>query len=77
MIDDKVIKTMVEENENLVRGYLKLILDFFKGDETKAYLWWTTPNPMFGNISPFCLMWMGRGSKVFSQIEVAIYEGSE
>ena len=30
-----------------------LVLKFFKGDWEKTFLWFTTPNPLFGEVSPW------------------------
>ena len=37
----------------------------------KAGLWWTTPNPMFGGLTPDSLMRRGRSEKVYKFIAAA------
>lgn len=48
---------------------------FFKS-RNKAIYWLHTPNPNFGNTSPFFLIASGRGNKVYLYIENALEENN-
>lgn len=55
---------------------IKLLLEFFEGNEEKVEAWLTLENLNFGGISPDYLFRMGRGYKVLKFIESAKDEGS-
>lgn len=44
------------------------------GDEGKAVLWWVTPNPMFGNVTPAYMVMIGQKEKVYAYIRDAMSE---
>lgn len=50
------------------------ILEFFNGDEAKAYLWFNTKNPGIGNITPNEMIRMGRGHKLEQFIDNCLEE---
>lgn len=52
---------------NLVAGH-------FKGDANKTALWFTTPNPLLGNITPRDMIRIGRYKKLFKFIFNALAE---
>lgn len=47
----------------------QLVKDFFKGDEAKAKLWFLTPNPLLGRMSPNQMIYAGRVDKLLKFIE--------
>lgn len=53
---------------------LNLVAEHFKGDPTKTALWFTTPNPLLGNISPRDMIRFGRYKKLFKFIFNALAE---
>ena len=53
---------------------LNLVAEHFKGDATKTALWFTTPNPLLGNISPRDMIRFGRYKKLFKFIFNALAE---
>ena len=62
----------------------QLILAFFAGDEKKTIAWFTTPNPLLGNMDPLDLIRMGQADKVLrfvktqlAQNEPPVARGSE
>jgi uncharacterized protein (DUF2384 family) len=44
--------------------YFDKIVQFFKGDTQKAWLWFKTPNPGLGNVSPINMILLGREKKL-------------
>ncbi len=54
---------------NLVAGY-------FKGDGAKTVLWFSTPNPMLGNVSPKNMIRLGRSSKLLKFVVNALSENN-
>ena len=53
---------------------LNLVAEHFKGDATKTALWFTTPNPLLGNISPRDMIRFVRYKKLFKFIFNALAE---
>lgn len=54
----------------------KPVSEFFNSDE-KAKLWFKTPNPHFGDISPLALIALGRAHKVEAFIKQALNANSK
>ncbi|MBN20375.1 MAG: hypothetical protein CL678_03730 [Bdellovibrionaceae bacterium] len=54
---------------------LNLVGNFFK-DKKKTILWFQTPNPMLGNMSPREMIKVGRFKKLLTFIQTALEEGS-
>jgi hypothetical protein len=50
------------------------VLKFFEGDTKKALLWFATPNPMLGDITPTDMATMGRVKKLLKFVETAVNE---
>lgn len=51
-----------------------LVCLFFGEDEAKATLWWQTPNPMLGGVSPQSMVLAGRTRKLLKFIRTALEE---
>jgi uncharacterized protein (DUF2384 family) len=51
-----------------------LVLEFFGGDEAKAWLWMEEPNPMLGQMSPLDLLHIGRGEFLLRTVEYQLWE---
>ena len=51
-----------------------LVLDFFKGDADKAFLWFESPNPLLGMITPNAMIDMGREEKLLRLIKQQLAE---
>ena len=66
-------KQMQEYLEIVLKTY-DIVLDFFKGDEDKTNLWFTSDNLNFGGSSPQTLVEAGRVSKVLLFVENAAKE---
>ncbi len=47
---------------------MNLVAQFFEGNAEKTTLWFVTPNPMFGNISPRDLIRFGKYKKLLKFI---------
>lgn len=47
---------------------LNLVAEHFNGDVTKTALWFTTPNPLLGDITPRDMIRLGRYKKLFKFI---------
>ena len=62
------IRNYIEQWEEISADARTIVLNFFKGDQARAYLWWTTRNPGLGGASPFAMMAANRADKVFKFI---------
>lgn len=51
-----------------------LVLKFFEGDRNKANLWFATPNPLLGGISPTVMIEAGRCDKLLKWAKQQIAE---
>jgi len=49
-----------------------LVLEFFTGDEKKTMAWFTTPNPLLGNVEPLDLIRMGQADKVLNFVKTQL-----
>lgn len=56
---------------------LNLVAEHFNGDRTKTALWFTTPNPLLGNITPRDMIRFGRYKKLFKFIFNALAENKQ
>jgi hypothetical protein len=54
---------------------LNLVAGFFN-DLDKTILWFSTPNPLLGNISPRDMIRIGRSKKLLNFIQTALNENS-
>ena len=71
--DEDIPKVLHERNKEWAI-LLNLVAEHFKGDATKTALWFTTPNPLLGNISPRDMIRFGRYKKLFKFIFNALAE---
>lgn len=53
---------------------LNLVAEHFHGDEKKTALWFTTLNPLLGNVPPRDMIRFGRYKKLFKFVATAIAE---
>lgn len=51
---------------------VNLVAGHFKGDETKTFVWFTTRNPLLGDITPRDMIRLGRYKKLFKFIYNAL-----
>lgn len=42
----------------------RIVSDFFGDDRTKIDTWFTTPNPMLGNMEPAVMLVLGKGDRL-------------
>ena len=71
--DSKAPKEVREHLENIANIY-NLVFQFFQ-DDVKTKLWFQTPNPMLGNVSPRDMLRFGRYAKLLRFINQAMDEG--
>lgn len=50
----------------------KKVLKHFKGNKSKAALWFRTMNPILGNVSPKYMILVGRGKKLLRFIDTTM-----
>ena len=55
-----------------VAAICTLVAEFFAGDATKCALWFRTPNPLLGEISPRDMIRLGENRKLRSLVMDAI-----
>jgi hypothetical protein len=53
---------------------LNLVAGFFNKDEKKTILWFSTPNPLLGDMSPRDIIRIGRFKKLLKFIQTALNE---
>ncbi len=71
---DEKIPTELHERIKEWAILLNLVAEHFKGDAAKTALWFTTLNPLLGNISPRDMIRFGRYKKLFKFIFNALAE---
>ena len=69
----QILKDRLREWANL----FNLVAQFFKGDAVKTALWFKTPNPMLGGISPRDMIRFGRYQKLLKFILNALAENQK
>lgn len=58
-LDDRIPKELKERLEQIA-SICNLVAEFFDGDAAKTALWFRTPNPMLGDMSPRDMIRYGR-----------------
>ena len=74
--DDKIsieLRDRLREWANL----FNLVAEYFQGDGKKTVLWFTTPNPLLGNLPPRDMIRLGRYKKLFKFIFNALTENKQ
>lgn len=71
--DEKIPKELHERIEEWA-NLLNLVAEHFKGDARKTALWFTTPNPLLGYVTPRDMIRFGRYKKLFKFIFNALVE---
>ena len=71
---DERIPPEVQERMKEWANVLNLVAEHFKGDIKKTTLWFTTPNPLLGNVTPRDMIRFGRYKKLFKFIFNALAE---
>jgi len=74
-LDKKIPKALKERLEQIAT-ICSLVAEYFNGDPNKTALWFKTPNPMLGNISPRDMIRYGRYKKLMNFIVDAKEENS-
>jgi len=65
---DHKIPREVREHLNQISNICQLVAEFFEGDPEKTSLWFSTPNPMLGDVSPRDMLRFGRYKKLLKFI---------
>lgn len=65
--DERIPREVLERMKEWA-NVLNLIAEHFNGDDRKTALWFTTPNPLLGNITPRDMIRLGRYRKLFKFI---------
>lgn len=71
--DERIPREMQERMREWA-NVLNLVAEHFHGDAVKTALWFTTPNPLLGNITPRDMIRFGRYKKLFKFIFNALSE---
>ena len=58
-LDNRIPRDLKERLEQIA-NICNLVAEFFEGDATKTALWFRTPNPMLGDLSPRDMIRYGR-----------------
>lgn len=64
-------KHQSEQADNKARTY-SLVLEFFAGDEQKTSKWFSTPNPLLGNVAPLDLILMRQSDRLLRFVETQL-----
>ena len=71
--DEDIVKELHERLREWAT-LLNLVAEHFQGDAQKTALWFTTPNPLLGNISPRDMIRFGKSKKLFKFVVNALAE---
>lgn len=71
---DKKMPQILKDRFREFATLFNLVAQFFEGDAIKTALWFKTPNPMLGNISPRDMIRFGRYQKLLKFILNALSE---
>jgi hypothetical protein len=55
----------------------RLVLEFFAGNEEKTDLWFSTPNPLLGGISPGKMIALGREDRLLRFVQDQLAENQK
>ncbi len=72
-LDNRIPRQLKERLEQIAIT-CGLVAEFFDGDPLKTALWFKTPNPMLGNLSPRDLIRYGRYKKLLNFVQSALEE---
>lgn len=61
-------------NYDIWKKARKLVAEFFKGDEEKVALWFSTENPQFGGMVPKDLLDLNKGAKLLETVKQMLAE---
>ena len=73
---DEQMPPEVSERIAEVANVIELVAQFFDSDAAKTALWFKTPNPMLGNISPRDMIRYGRYERLHRFVVDALAENS-
>lgn len=65
---DRKIPREMKERMLQIANICQLVAEFFAGDQEKTALWFGTPNPMLGDLSPRDMLRFGRYKKLLKFI---------
>lgn len=71
---DERMPQILKDKLREIATLLNLVAQFFDGDEEKTILWFKTPNPILGDISPRDMIRFGRYKKLLKFIQNALIE---
>ena len=66
------MSNMSQEDQTYYDECVRLVSEFFKGDEGKIHLWWHLDNPLLGGIKPLHMIELGRAKKLLHFIKQQI-----
>jgi uncharacterized protein (DUF2384 family) len=58
-----------EQSQKTINKIVFYVNDFFDNDHQKVYEWFTTPNPNFGEITPYDMIKYGKEKRLLEFIE--------
>lgn len=73
---DHRIPRQLKERLEQIAVTCSLVAEFFEGDQLKTAMWFKTPNPMLGNISPRDMIRYGRYKKLLNFVQSALEENA-
>ena len=73
---DERIQSQIEERLREWAVTINLVASYFKNID-RTMLWFQTPNPLLGNISPADMIKMGRSKKLLQFIQTALEENKK
>ncbi len=71
---DERMPQVLKDKLREIATLFNLVAQFFDGDPEKTILWFKTPNPILGNISPRDMIRFGRYKKLLKFIQNALFE---
>ena len=59
------------DDRSMLQEIIRELMDFFDGDYRKVLLWFSTKNPMLGNVAPEAMIAMGKTEKLHKFVMTA------
>ena len=64
-----LLKPVMPEAADYQERAMSLVMQFFKGDVSKALAWWEMQNPLLGGVAPLDFVKLGKAQKVLKCVE--------
>lgn len=66
----------VLDNSSILLETFLLVEEFFEGNHAKTTLWFSSPNPLLGGMTPYQMVQLGRGAKLLKFVKQQLAENA-